>query len=66
LKSLFQYIDSDNSGRIEYGEFCALLGPKMATRKTLKAVKPTPDLERSTSVKDRKQSLKKRKKSMKK
>ena len=45
MKKLFTYIDNDNSGKIEYGEFCALLGPKMATRKTLKNVPRTSNIQ---------------------
>ena len=32
LENLFNYIDKDGSGHVEFNEFCGLLGPAMATR----------------------------------
>ena len=34
LRALFEYIGPDASGRLGFGEFCALLGPKRAARET--------------------------------
>ena len=34
MRALFEYMDDDGSGRVEFGEFCTLLSATTATRET--------------------------------
>ena len=49
LKALFDYIDKDGSGHVEFNEFCAVLGPTLGTRE---GESPTNNLQKRGHIFD--------------